>query len=81
MKRASIQIMSSDIEAIAKATAKILYDMEDKVLTVAQMAQKLGKSEEAIKKMVQRNQLPYHRTGKTIYFSDKETTKYLLHNH
>lgn len=71
-------LLSCDIEAIAQATAERILDMDDKVLTLQQMAEKLGRSPEAVRKLVQRNKLPCHRVDNKLYFSDRETTKYLL---
>lgn len=68
----------ADIKAIAQATAECILDRQDRVLTLSEMAAKLGKSEEAVKKLVQRGKLPCHKMDRTLYFSDNETTKYLL---
>lgn len=71
-------LFSADIKAIAEATAECIIKMEDKVLTLADMAAKLGKTEEAVKKLAQKGKIPYHKLDKTYYFSDRETTEYLL---
>lgn len=77
MKRTTV-LFPADIKAIAEATAEHLNKMQDKVLTLAEMAKKLGRSEEAVRKLVERGKLPCHRLDRKLYFSDKETTEYLL---
>ena len=78
MKTQRVQIYSGDIEAIAKATAEHLHSLQDKVLTLEQTAELLGKSKEAVKKLCQRKKIPFHRLNITLYFSEREVTKYLL---
>lgn len=71
-------LYSADIKAIAEATAEQVYKLHDKVLTLSELATKIGKSEGAIKKLVERGKLPVHRLDRTMYFSEKEITEYLL---
>lgn len=71
-------LYSADIKAIAEATAEQVYKLHDKILTLPELATKIGKSEGAIKKLVERGKLPVHRLDRTMYFSEKEITEYLL---
>jgi|GEM_PF-6030539 len=70
-------LRTSEINAIASAVAKKL-DNRDRLLTVEQLAAMMGKSTGAIKKMCQREQLPFHLFHKTYYFNESEINNVLL---
>lgn len=50
----------------------------DVVMDVKQVANYLGLSVGAVRKRCQRNQLPYHRNAKHLYFSKIEVDSVLL---
>lgn len=67
-----------DINAIA-AEVSLLIDMyNDEVLTVKEVANLLGKSSDAIRKLCQRDLIPYHKHYGTYYFSHLELKNFLL---
>ena len=66
-------------EKIAEIVCSFLTNQTlDKVLTKKQVAQLLDKSTDAIDKMCERGQLPFHTKGKHRYFSLKEINDYFL---
>lgn len=71
-------LRSADIKAIAKQVAMELTELNDKVLNINAVAEMLGKTRNAVAKMCERDQLPYHKHHGTLYFSQKEIEKFLL---
>lgn len=73
----------SDISYLAKQIAEELFSLmehqrNEKILTKKQMAEYLGVSTDAIDKMCDRGQLPFHTKGKHRYFSHKEILDHFL---
>ena len=73
----------SDISYLAKQIAEELFSLmehqrHEKILTKKQMAEYLGVSTDAIDKMCDRGQLPFHTKGKHRYFSHKEILDHFL---
>lgn len=71
-------IRSADIKAIAKQVAVELSEINDKLLNINSVAEMLGKTRNAIAKMCERDQLPYHKHHGTLYFSQRELENFLL---
>ena len=71
-------LKSSEIDALATRIAKKLYELNDEVLSVADVARMLGKTEGAVKKMCYRGLLPHRKQQKSYYFSKREITSYIL---
>lgn len=67
-----------EIAAIASEVAALLSSHNDEVLTLREVANLLGKSTEAVKKLCQRGRLPHHKHYGTLYFSHLELKNYLL---
>ena len=78
-----IFLTQRDISFLAEKIAEKLFELmenhqDEKVLTKKQMAQYLGVSTDAIDKMCDRGQLPFHTKGKHRYFSHKEILDHYL---
>lgn len=71
-------LRSADIKAIAKQVAVELSEINDKLLNINSVAEMLGKTRNAIAKMCERDQLPYHKHHGTLYFSQRELENFLL---
>ena len=76
-------LTQNDISYLAEQMAKHLFDLmqhhrDEKVMTQKQMAEYLGVSTDAIDKMCDRGQLPFHTKGKHRYFSHKEILDHFL---
>ena len=68
----------SELEQLADKIAKKLHNLNDELLSVAEVARMLDKSEGAVKKMCYRGLLPHRKQQKSYYFSKNEITEYLL---
>lgn len=73
-------LKSSEIDMLATRIASKLHELNDEVLSVAEVAKMLGKTEGAVKKMCYRGQLPHRKQQKSYYFSKKEITEFILSN-
>lgn len=71
-------LRSADIKAIAKQVAIEMSELNDTLLNISAVAEKLGKTKSAVSKMCQRGQLPHHKHHGAIYFSQRELENYLL---
>ena len=70
----------SELELLADKIAKKLHRLNDEVLSVAEVARMLDKTEGAVKKMCYRGQLPHRKQQRSYYFSKKEITEFILSN-
>ena len=68
----------SELELLADKIAKKLHNLNDELLSVAEVARMLDKSEGAVKKTCYRGLLPHRKQQKSYYFSKNEITEYLL---
>ncbi|MBR4552391.1 MAG: helix-turn-helix domain-containing protein [Bacteroidaceae bacterium] len=76
-------ITKEEATHLAEQIAKHLFSLmenqrNEKVLTKKQMAEYLGVSTDAIDKMCDRGQLPFHTKGKHRYFSQLEILDHFL---
>ena len=71
-------LKSSEIDALVTRIAKKLYELNDEVLSVADVARMLGKTEGAVKKMCYRGLLP-HRKQELQHLSHHTPYRYLRH--
>jgi len=71
-------LRTADINAIVDGITKALLQHQKHLLNLSQVAEMLGKSREAVKKMCQRNQLPAHKHQRTYYFDEQELNEFLL---
>ena len=66
-----------EIEKIAEAIAKRIGH-KDKLLTIKQVGEMLGLTENAIRTRCSRGQIPHHKKHGNLYFSKDELTAYYL---
>ncbi len=51
--------------------------MKDRLLDVPETAAVLGRSENAIRRMVERRQIPYRKSGRRVLFSESELRAFI----
>lgn len=76
-------ITNGQLEYLAKKIAKYVVEYMPEhgsvtFLTKKQVANHLGKSVDAIEKMCERGQIPFHKKGRRTYFNLKELNDYFL---
>ena len=68
----------TEINLIAEATAKLILDQSDELLTTKSCAEMLGVTVGALHKRCASGTIPYHRKHGALYFSKKEVTSYYM---
>lgn len=76
-------ITNGQLECLAKRIARYVVEYMPekdsvKFLTKKQVANYLGKSVDAIEKMCDRGQIPFHKKGRRTYFNLNELNDYFL---
>ena len=66
-----------EIDKLAEALKKKIGE-RDRLLTINQVAEKLGTSVTAIYTKCNRNKIPYHKVEGNLYFSENEVDAYYL---
>ena len=51
--------------------------MRDRLLDVLEIAAMLGRSENAVRRMVERGQLPYRKSGRRVLFLESELKAFI----
>ncbi len=68
-------------ELVGPAVAVSLGQVLEFPLTIKQTAQLMGRTEESIYKMCQRDKIPFTKNGKKVYINIKDISKQLLSIH
>jgi len=68
----------TDYSKIVEEVAERIIRQADVLMTVKQVAEYLGISQDAVRKRCQRKQLPYHTRTRRLYFSKNEIDNALL---
>lgn len=68
----------ADYSKMVEEVAERMIRHADVLMTVKQVAEYLGISEDAVRKRCQRKQLPYHTKNRRLYFSKNEIDNALL---
>lgn len=66
------------LERLAEVVAEKIMQKMDRPLTLTDVMGKLHKSEEAVRKMVARKQIPCRKLGRALVFSEREVNEYML---
>lgn len=66
------------LERLAEVVAEKIMQKMDRPLTLTDVMGKLHKSEEAVRKMVARKQIPCRKLGRALVFSEREINEYML---
>lgn len=66
-----------ELDKLAEAIIRRMKQ-RDRILTVAQVAERLGLTEGAVRTRCCRGQIPYHKKHGALYFSENELNDYFL---